>query len=206
VARGELVAGQIIGVEDREVGLRAGRPHIGEDQPPVLIHRICAVKETVLERAVSRLAGRLEDPTVDVEEPAVIAAADSVLADQTEFERGAAVWAVQFKETDGAVLVAECDEILAQDAQPFWQIAQILGEDHRLPEAPQILAAGSARSDPAQLLILGRSLAVVVGAEGGVQKRRSRCYCHRVSPLPMVKIPGQGSGGRSFTASVILPT
>jgi len=39
----------------------------------------------------------------------------------------------------------------------------MLGEDDRLPEAPQILAAGCAGSDPAQLLILGRPFAVVIG-------------------------------------------
>ena len=87
--------------------------------------------------------------------------------------------AVQFEQTHGTAPVAEGDEILAQDPQALRQVAQLLGKNDRLPEAPQILTARCARSYPAQLLVLGRALAVVVGAEGGVQKRRSGC--HRIS-------------------------
>jgi hypothetical protein len=44
----EPVSGQVIGVEDREIGLRVWRPHISEHQPLVLVHWIGAVKEAVL--------------------------------------------------------------------------------------------------------------------------------------------------------------
>ena len=84
---------------------------------------------------------------------------------------------------DSTALVAECHKIFAQDAQPLWQVAQILGKNDRLPEAPQILAAGCAWPDPAQLQVLGRPPAVVVGAVGGAEKRRFRCRCHPVSPF-----------------------
>ena len=77
---------------------------------------------------------------------------------------------------DSTALVAECHKIFAQDAQPLWQVAQILGKNDRLPEAPQILAAGCAGSDTRELFILGGSLAVVIRAVGCVQKRRSRCH------------------------------
>jgi hypothetical protein len=119
----ELVAGQVIGVEDREIGLRVGRPHIGEHQPMVFVHRIGAVEEAILQGAVRRLARRLEDRAVDVEEPAVIAAADPLIADQTKFERGPAMRAVQFEEAHGTAPVAERDEILAQNTQAPRQVA-----------------------------------------------------------------------------------
>jgi len=66
----------------------------------------------------------------------VIAAADPLLTDEAKFERGPAVRAVQFEEPNSAALGAERDEILAHDAQSPRQIAQILGQDDRLPEAP----------------------------------------------------------------------
>src|SRR5262249_60722279 len=116
-ARGELVARQVIGVEDREIGLRVRRSHIGEHQPVVLVHRIGAVKQPVLKGAVGRLTRGLEDRSVDVEEPAVIAAADPFLANQAEFERGAAMRAMQFEEASGIAFVAERDQILSQNPQ-----------------------------------------------------------------------------------------
>jgi len=67
LARRQLVARQAIGVEDRKIGLRLGWPHIGEHQPLVLVDRIGAVKEAVLQRAVGWLARGLENPAVDVE-------------------------------------------------------------------------------------------------------------------------------------------
>ena len=59
-----------------------------------------AVTEPVLERAVGRLARGLKDRPVDIEEPAVIAAPYSLVADEAEFERGAAMRAMQFEEPD----------------------------------------------------------------------------------------------------------
>jgi hypothetical protein len=87
------------------------------------VHRIGAVKEAVLQGAVCRLARRLEDRAVDVEEPAMIAAADPLFADETEFERGPAMRAVQFEKAHSTALVAERDEILAQNPQAPRQVA-----------------------------------------------------------------------------------
>ena len=81
--------------------------------------------------------------------------------------------AVQFKEADGAALVAKRHQILAENAQPPRQLAEFAGEDDRLPKAPQIFAARGARPDAGQLLVLPRSLAMVIGAVGDIQKRRS---------------------------------
>ena len=69
------VAGQIIGIKDRKLGLFVGRAHIGEDEAPVFAHGIGAVEEPVLQCAVGRLSGGFEDAALDIVEPAVIAAA-----------------------------------------------------------------------------------------------------------------------------------
>src|SRR5439155_23953852 len=157
-----------------------GWPLIGKDQPGVIVHGIGAVAEPVLQGAAGRLAGGLEDRAADIEEPAVIAAADALVADQAELERGAAMRAMQFEETDGAGFVAERDEVLTENAQPPRDLAQFAGEDDRLPKAPQIFAARRPRPDTGQLLVHRRALAVVIGAVGGGQERRS--CSHDVSP------------------------
>ncbi len=83
--------------------------------------------------------------------------------------------AMQFEETDRAAAIAERDEILAHDAQPPRQVAQFLGQNDRLPEAPQIFAAGRARADPRQLLVLRRPLAMMVCAIGHTKKGCPLC-------------------------------
>ena len=174
------VAGKLVSIEDRKIRLLIRRPHIRKDQAGIFAHRIGAVKQPVFQRAVGRLAGGLDDRAVDVEQPAVIAAADALVADQAKFERGAAVRAMQFKEADGAALVAKRNQVFAENPQPPRQLAEFAGEDDRLPEAPQIFAARGTRPDAGQLLVLRRSLAMVIGAVGLIQKRRS--LGHYVSP------------------------
>ena len=177
-ARDLAVAGQVKGVEHREIGLLVGRPHIGEHQPLIFAHRVGAVAQPVLEGAVGRLARGFEDRAVGSEQPAVIAAANARLADQPEFERGAAMRAMQFQQPDLAALVAKGDEVLAEDAQPPRHLAQLRGLDDRLPEPPQIFAAGRARADPGQFLVYRRTIAMVIGAVGTVQKGCS--FRHRL--------------------------
>ena len=91
----QLVAGQVKGVEEGEVRRLLWRSHIGEHQPTILPHRIGAVAQSILQRAVRRFARRLEDRPVTVEEPAVIAASDALLRHQAKFQRGAAMGAVE---------------------------------------------------------------------------------------------------------------
>ncbi len=160
------VAGQVPGVEHREIGLLVRRAHIGEDQPLMLVHRIGAVEQPVLQGAVGRLARGFEDRPVAIEQPAMIAAADALVADQPEFERGPAMRAMQFEEADRAALVAKRDQVLAEDAQPPRHRAQFARQDHRLPEAPQIFAARRPRPNPGQFLVHRRPLAMMIGAIG----------------------------------------
>jgi hypothetical protein len=49
------------------------------------MHRLGAVTEPILQRAVGWLARRFQDPAVNVEQPAMIAAADAFVGDQAVF-------------------------------------------------------------------------------------------------------------------------
>src|SRR6516165_3404811 len=70
-----------------------------------LAHRVGAVEQPVLQGAVGRLARRFEDRAAAAEEPAMVAAANPGLLDQSEFERGAAMRAVQLEQPDLAAAV-----------------------------------------------------------------------------------------------------
>jgi hypothetical protein len=121
----------------------------------VLVHGIGAVAEPIFQSAVGGLARGLEDPAINVEQPAVIAAADTLVGDQTELKRGSTMRAVWLQQADGAALVTENDEILPKDAQSPGQFAQLAGQDDRLPEAPRYspqecpVRRGSPRLPPA---------------------------------------------------------
>src|SRR5262249_60846977 len=96
----ELVTRQVIGIQKWEHGPLVGVAHIGEDQPRVFMHRIGAVKEAILQSAVNRLARCFEDSAVDVEQPAVIAASDTLLANQPKLKRGTPMRAIQLQQSD----------------------------------------------------------------------------------------------------------
>jgi hypothetical protein len=131
-AGNQLVAWQVVGIEDREGWLLIRWSHVGEHQACVFMHRISGVIEPILQGAVGGLAGRLKDPAVNVEQPAMIAAADALVADQAELERRSAMRAIWFQQADGAALVTEDDEVLSEDAQSPGKIAEFAGEGQLL--------------------------------------------------------------------------
>jgi len=71
-----------------------GRPHVGEDDAAILVGGISAVKQAVLQGAVCRLARGLKDGPVRREQPAVVAASNSLGIDQPELQGRAAMRAV----------------------------------------------------------------------------------------------------------------
>src|SRR5262249_29053965 len=86
----DAIARSIEAVVDGKWRLLVRWTQVGEDDAARLVRRIRAVTEALLQRAVRRLAGGLEQRAVDVEEPAVVAAPDAALGDEPELERGAA--------------------------------------------------------------------------------------------------------------------
>ena len=153
LARDQPIARPDETVVDRERRPLLGRAHIGEDDAVVFVDRIGAVAQPVLQRAVGRLARGLEDRPVGGEQPAMVAAADPLVVDQAKFQRGAAMRAMQLQQADGAALVAEHDEVLAEDLDPQRQIVQLVGETDRLPEAAQIFAARRAGANMGEFRI-----------------------------------------------------
>ena len=164
------VAGEVVGIEDRKIGLLVGWAHIGEHQTVVLAHRVGAMAQPVLERAVGGLTRGFEDRAVGAEQPAVVATANALLIDQPEFERGAAMRAMQFQQPDRAAFVAKSDQVFPQDPQPSRDISQFGGLDDGLPEASQIFTARGTGADPGQLLVFWRAVAMVISAIGAVQE------------------------------------
>ena len=71
--------GMLEGVEDGEGRAFLRRTHVGEHQAPPHLDGIGALAELVANRAVGGLPGGVEDGAVDVEVPAVVAAADTAL-------------------------------------------------------------------------------------------------------------------------------
>ena len=74
-----------------------------------------ALAEPVFQRAVGWLARGLDDGPTHVEEPAVVAAPDAPLGDQSELQRGPAVGTVQLEQSYVPPQIAEGHELLAQD-------------------------------------------------------------------------------------------
>ena len=132
-------------VVGREFGPLVRRAHIGEDQPVMLLDRVGAVIEPVLERARRRLARRLQNPPVGREQPAVIAAAQALGLDDAVFERGAAVAAVKIEQPPIPAARPKQHEVLAEHAHPERQLADLGGDRDGLPEG-----AGDIRRRPSR--------------------------------------------------------
>src|SRR5947208_737456 len=145
--------------------LLVGRSEIAENEAVRFMRRIGAVTQLVIQRAVSRLPRGFQDRAVDVEQPPMIAAAYPLRADEAEFERGAAMRAVQFQQTDRAALIAERDQILTQDPDPQREVAELIGETHRLPEAAHVFATRRIRPDMAEFCIRTRAIEGVLAAQ-----------------------------------------
>ena len=184
----ELVVVKLEGIVDRKRRLHVGRAHIGENQSFEFLDRVGAVPQPVLERAVGRLARRLQDLPVHVEHPAVIAAHDAAFLDDAELERCAAVRAIERKQANAAGLVLEQSKILAEHTGSDRHVFQICSEADRMPEPAEVLTARRAGPDLRQLLVLGELVerALVAGILAPEKSRPLRhhrlpwriCTCH----------------------------
>ena len=96
----ELDAGERKSVEHRELGHELRGAEVGEDESGELPNGIGAVAELAGDGAFGRLGGRLQDGAVHVEQPAVVAAADAALGDDSVLERRPAVAAMLVQEAN----------------------------------------------------------------------------------------------------------
>jgi hypothetical protein len=104
----------------------------------------------------------------------VVAASQSLGVDQAEFQRCAAMGTMQLQQADDAAAVAEHHQVLAQDLDPMGQVAQIVGEADRLPEAAHVFAARRIGPDMREFCILAGCIAMKVGTISRLQKSGSR--------------------------------
>ena len=157
------------GVEDGEGRALLRRTHVGEHQPPPHLDRIGALAEIVTNRAVGGLPGRVEDGAVDVEVPAVVAAADTALLYLAELERRAPVHAAPFQQPDPPASVAERHQVLAEDPDGPRKVIELRFHADGLPEAAQVLPAGRSVAHPAKLFVRMAVAVAVVGAVGALE-------------------------------------
>src|SRR5260370_1447082 len=85
---------------------------------------------------------------------------------------------MQLEKAHRAAAITEGHEILAHDAQAPRQVAQLVGQNDRLPDPSQIVAGGRARPNSCEFLVVRRTLAMVVCAIGCAEKWCS--LCHRI--------------------------
>src|SRR5919108_813049 len=170
----------VIGVQDGEGRLLFWWPHVDKDHPLVLMSRVGPMTQPVFQRAIGRLPPCVQNPSIDFDEPGVIAAPYPLLLDEAELQRGAAVGTVELQASHLTALVTEHDQVLAENAHAPWQLLQVFGERHWLPEAAQILPARGARAHVGKLLVLLGDVTMVIGSVWLCQKG---CPCrHGVSP------------------------
>jgi hypothetical protein len=177
LAGDESIAGPLEAIIQRERRLLVRRPHVPEHDPFVLMGWVGALAEPVFQRAVGWLARGLDDGSIHAEEPAVVAAPDAPLGDQSEFQRSPAVGTVQLEQSHVSPQIAEGHEVLAQDRHTQRQVAQIVGETNRLPEAAEVLAAWRSGTDVRELRVFLGNIPVMVaaktrGQEGGAVRHR----------------------------------
>ena len=161
--------GMLEGVEDGEGRAFLRWTHVGEHQAPPHLDRVGALAEPVADRAVGKLPGGVEDGAVDVEVPAVVAAADAALLDLAELERGAPVHAAPFQHPDPPACVAEHHQVLAEDPDGPRKVLELRFDADGLPEAAQVLPAGRSVSHAAKLIVRMAVAGAVVGAVGTLE-------------------------------------
>ena len=127
-------------------GPAIGRAEVGEDEAVALEDGIGAVAQPSRDRAVRRLAGHLENRSVHVEQPAVVAAPDSALRDDAVLERRAPVTAVPVEQAEPPREIAEQHQLLAEHGNRGGVLSELLDHRHRNPEPPEVLAARGARA------------------------------------------------------------
>ncbi len=131
------------------------RSHVREDQTAVFPTGIPGLPDAILVGAVGRLARLIETSAFDIEQPAVIAAANAALFGSAVVERRSAVAAMLVEEPGTTLAIAKQNQILAEHSNALRQLAE-RGQSDGLPESPKELAASRAGTDLRHLCIVGR--------------------------------------------------
>ena len=109
------------------------------------------------ERAVLRLQGHVQDVALDVELPVAAPASDAAFFDEAEREVSAAVRAAGVQQAESALGVAEGDEELSEELDPYGRrvrLREFVREEHGRPEAAEEFAHGSLRPHVRQQFVV----------------------------------------------------
>ena len=139
------------GVVHRKRGLAFRGAEEGEDDAAILVHRVRPDADLAPYGARLGFQRRLEEAAVDTVEPPVIAAANPLLLNAPVLERRPPVHAVPVQQTEVPLPGAEEHQVLPEQRDGNGQVRDLGGKRHRVPEAPQVLPAGRARTDPGEL-------------------------------------------------------
>ena len=174
------------GVVHGKRGLAFRGAEEGEDDAAILVHRVRPDADLAPYGARLGFQRRLEEAAVDTVEPPVIAAANPLLLDAPVLERSSPVHAVPVQQTEVPRPGAEEHQVLPEQRDRNGQVRDLGGKRHRVPEAPQVLPAGCARTDPGELDVFrgpghgGR----VVPAVGNMLRLGHRSFLPRDATLP----------------------
>jgi hypothetical protein len=157
------MVGTVVG---REGGLLLDRPHVGEQQSAPLVDLVGALAEVLLDAAGRRLGRRVKNGAVDIEMPAVVAAADAALGNDAVLERCTAVHAMPMQQSDASRAIAKHHQVFAQQAHGHRQVLEFGAEQKRMPVAAQVFAAGRAGAHRGDEAVVVRRGPVVVAAVG----------------------------------------
>ena len=115
-----------------------GWTEISEDQTLDLKRWIGPLNNGIGNWAVIGFGGRFQNPAVDVEQPAMIAATDPKILDAPVFEGGTPMTTFAVQQTHPARMVTKYDQVLAHDSDGEWQVSKLAGQCDWMPEAPQV--------------------------------------------------------------------
>ena len=160
--------GNVEGVEDGKGRPFGGRSEVREDDPGPFHYRVGPGAEAPANRRILGFGRGFQDGAVHVEEPAVVAAADTARLADAVLERCPAVRAVLLKESGTPAAVPEEDQLLVEHPNELRQLAELRRSRHRLPEAAHELPTRSAGSDVGELRVLCRQGRMAVAAIGCV--------------------------------------
>src|ERR1044071_9799015 len=90
-------------------------PHVNEDHATRLLSSVCWLAHLCFERALRRLTWGLENFSLNIVQPAMIATAKPAILEMTEFQRGAAMRTAQGQNPEPAHFVAEQHHVFAKD-------------------------------------------------------------------------------------------
>src|SRR5689334_3521604 len=112
--------------------------------------------DRILEMAAWRLGRSFQAAAVHVVEPAVVYAAEPAVLESPIAEVGGSVRAVEIQQADATLLVAEHDQVLAEQAQRDRRPTgrKLLAQRRGLPVTAQEAATGRARAGLGQQLVL----------------------------------------------------